>query len=183
MITVTLASGKTAEINVTVQKSAVKTTKISGLSSRITLKKGSKKTLKPIITPISSQEKVTYKTSNKKVADVSSKGVITAKTAGKAKITVTSGKKSFAVNVTVPSAATKKISNIKSKITIKKGKSYTLKPELSPSYSTEKVTYSSSDKRVAVVSSQGKITGKKKGTAKITVKSGNVKVTCKVTVK
>ena len=100
-ITITLASGKKAVVNVTVQKTAVKTTKISGLKKSVALKKGQKLTLKPVIMPITSVEKVTYKTSNKKVATVSSKGVITAKKKGTAKITVKSGKKSYTVTVKV----------------------------------------------------------------------------------
>lgn len=66
-------------INVTVQKTAVKTTKITGIASKATLKKGKKLTLKPVIRPITSLQKVTYTTSNKKVATVTAKGVITAK--------------------------------------------------------------------------------------------------------
>ena len=100
-ITVILTSGKKAVVNVTVQKTAVKTTKISGLKKRVSLKRKQKLTLKPVISPITSVEKVTYKSSNKKVATVSSKGVITAKKKGTAKITVKSGKKSYTVTVKV----------------------------------------------------------------------------------
>ena len=39
-VTITLASGKKQVINVTVQKTAVKTTKITGIASKATLKKG-----------------------------------------------------------------------------------------------------------------------------------------------
>ncbi|MFR8222796.1 MAG: hypothetical protein ACLU9T_18140 [Blautia faecis] len=54
------ASGKKQVINVTVQKTAVKTTKITGIASKATLKKGKKLTLKPVISPITSLQKVTY---------------------------------------------------------------------------------------------------------------------------
>jgi len=54
-----------------------------------------------VISPLTSVEKVTYKTSNKKVATVSSRGVITAKKKGTAKITVKSGKKTYTVTVKV----------------------------------------------------------------------------------
>ena len=67
----------------------------------MSLKRKQKLTLKPVISPITSVEKVTYKSSNKKVATVSSKGVITAKKKGTAKITVKSGKKSYTVTVKV----------------------------------------------------------------------------------
>ena len=65
------------------------------------MKRGAKLTLKPVLTPVTSQEKITYATSNKNVAVVSSRGVITAKKKGTAKITVRSGKKAYVVKVTV----------------------------------------------------------------------------------
>ena len=100
-IIVTLKSGKRATLNVKVQSNKVTTTKISGLKSSMTLKKGQKTTLKPVISPLTSTDKVTYATSNKNIAAVSSTGIITAKKKGTAKITVRSGKKSYVIKVTV----------------------------------------------------------------------------------
>ena len=100
-VSVTLKSGKQAYITVTVQKSTVKTTKITGVKSALTLKKGAKTTLKPVRTPFTSGEKITYTSSNKNVATVSSTGVITAKKAGTAVITVKSGSKKVTCKVTV----------------------------------------------------------------------------------
>lgn len=101
-ITVTLKSGISKKISVKVQKSAVKTTKITGLPSKITLNKGSQKVLKPIRQPFTSVEKITYSSSNKKVVSVTSKGKLKAIKAGTAKITVKAGKKKFVIKVTVP---------------------------------------------------------------------------------
>lgn len=98
---ITLASGLKKTVKVKVQKTAVKTTKISGLKKNVSLKKGKRITLKPVIAPFTSREKVTYRSSNKKVATVSSKGVVTAKKKGTAKITVRSGKKSYTVKIKV----------------------------------------------------------------------------------
>ena len=100
-LTITLKSGLSRNVTVTVQKGTVKTAKVSGVAKKITLNKGKKYTLKPVITPFTSQEKVTYTSSNKKVATVTSRGVITAKKAGKATITVKSGKKTVKIRVTV----------------------------------------------------------------------------------
>ena len=100
-ITVTLKSGKRAVLKVKVQSGKVRTTKISGLKSSMTLKKGQKTTLKPVISPLTSTDKVTYATSNKNIATVSSAGIIVAKKKGTAKITVRSGKKSYVIKVTV----------------------------------------------------------------------------------
>ena len=86
-------------LNVKTKKIA--TTKISGVKKAITLKKGKKYTLKPVLSPITSTGKVTYSSANKKIATVSSKGVIKALKKGKVKITVKSGKKTVTCVVTV----------------------------------------------------------------------------------
>ncbi len=70
VVTVTLASKKTASFKVTVQKAAVKTTKITTTTKSLTLAKGAtyKKLASSIaVTPVTSKEKVTYSSSNKKV--------------------------------------------------------------------------------------------------------------------
>ena len=100
-ITITLKSGLQKTVTVSVQKSAVKTTKISGVVKSLTLKIKQKKTLAPCLTPLTSTEKITYKTSNSKVATVSSKGQIVAKKKGTAVITVKSGSKIVKCKVTV----------------------------------------------------------------------------------
>ena len=87
------------------------------------------------------------------------------------------------INLIVKSAKTQKIYGVKKNITIKVGKKYTLKPKLSPSYSKDKITYSSNNKKVVVVNSKGLVTARKKGTAYITIKSGSKYVKCKITVK
>lgn len=183
VITITLKSGKKATISVRVQKTTVKTSKISGISKKLTLQKGKKYRLVPVLTPITSQEKIRYSTSNKKVALVSSKGVITAKGAGKAVITVTSGKKRAKITVTVPKVKTTKISGVKTVITLRRGKSYKLRAGVYPRNSDERITYSSSNTKVVSVDQAGRIKAKKKGTATVYVKSGKIRVRCRVTVK
>ena len=72
----------------------------------------------------------------------------------------------------------------KTKVTLAKGKTVTLKATVTPSSANEKLTWSSSNKKVATVSKKGKVKAIKKGTATITVKtSSGKKATCKVTVK
>ena len=100
-ITVTLASKKTAKVKVIVQKGTVRTTAITGLKSSITLKKGKTDTLKPVRKPITSAEKITYTSSNKKVVYVNAKGVIKGLKKGTAVITVKSGKAVYKCKVTV----------------------------------------------------------------------------------
>ena len=100
-ITVTLKSGKKATLKVKVQTAKVKTTKISGLKTKLTIKKGKSVTLKPVVSPITSQEKVTYRSSNKKIATVSSKGVVKGRRKGTVTITVKSGKVTKKIKITV----------------------------------------------------------------------------------
>lgn len=100
-ITVTLKSGKKATLKVKVQTAKVKTTKISGLKKKLTIKKGKSVTLKPVVSPITSREKVTYRSSNKKIATVSSKGVVKGRRKGTVTITVKSGKVTKKIKITV----------------------------------------------------------------------------------
>ena len=96
-----MASGLKKKIKVTVQKSKVAVKKITGISKRITLKKGKTFVLHPKLKPITALSKITYTSSDKKVVTVSSKGKITAKKKGKATITVKAGKKKVKCKVKV----------------------------------------------------------------------------------
>lgn len=185
-VTVSLASGKNAAFKVTVQKSAVKTTKITTTTRSLTLKKGDtykKLASSIIVAPVTSKEKITYSSSNKKVASVTSKGVIKAQKAGTAKITVKSGSKKVVVTVKVTGVKTTKLSGVPATKKIAKGKSFKIKAAATPKNTDEKITYKSSNKKVATVTSKGVVKGLGKGTATITVQSGSKKMTCKVTVK
>jgi hypothetical protein len=97
---ITLASGLKKTVKVKVQTAAVKTSKIT-VSKNVTVQKGKRVKLKPVVTPFTSSQKVTYTSSNKKIATVSSKGVVTGKKKGTVKITVKSGSKSVKVTVKV----------------------------------------------------------------------------------
>lgn len=129
------------------------------------------------------------KTSVLKVTGFTKKGTIKLKAGSKtgtAKLTVETAagaKKTITVKVQNGTVKTTKIKNVSSNLTMKKGAVKTLKPVLQPLYSTQKLTYKSSNEAVVTVNSSGKLTAKKKGTATITVKSGSVTVKCKVTVK
>ena len=96
-----LNSGYEKSVTVKVQKSAVKTTKITGVPKTLKLKKNQKYSLKPVLKPVTSKEKITYKSSSSKVVKVDSKGRITAKKKGTAVITVKAGKKTVKCKVTV----------------------------------------------------------------------------------
>ena len=182
-ITITLASGVSQSVTVKVQKGAVKTSKISGVASKVTLEAGKSLALNPVITPVTTKDKLSYSSSNKKVAAVSKSGVITSKASGKAKITIKSGSKKFVVTVTVPKKAPTGMQGVPVTKSLKKGKSFTIKTKLLPAGAEAKITYKSSNKKIATVNAKGKVIAKKAGTAVITVSAGGIKQTCTVTVK
>ena len=78
---------------------------------------------------------------------------------------------------------TRKIKLNRRKLTLKKGKSFRLKVTLTPADSQDKITYKTSNKKIATVSKTGKVKAKKKGKVKITVISGKKKAVCTVKVK
>ncbi len=173
---------------------ATETQSIAKLTPTITVNATSIKlkvkqsTRKLVVSGLANGDYVTsWSSSNKKIVTVNSKGKITAKNkTGSATITITLASgltQKIKVKVQKKAVKTTKITGVASKITLSKGKSVTLTPVLLPIASVQKITYSSSNKKVATVSSKGKITAKKKGTATITIKSGTKKFKCKVTVK
>ena len=122
-------------------------------------------------------DEIIWTSSNEKVAVVSAKGVVTAKAKGTAVITATCGDYTATCTVTVKTPTLKLA---KTSASIKVGKKTTIKATATP---TGTVKYTSSNKKIATVSSKGVVTGKKKGTAKITVTCNGVRKTFKVTVK
>lgn len=120
---------------------------------------------------------VTFKSGNTKVATVSSKGVVKGVKAGTAVITAKVGNATATCKVAVKNPA---FSLVKSSATIKKGKTTTIRSKAAPA---GKVTYTSSNKKVAAVNSKGAVKGIKKGKATITVKCNGITKKFVVTVK
>lgn len=96
------------------------------------------------------------------------------KKAGKATITAKVGKKKYTCKVTI----VKPISLNRKSVTLAEGESITLKLN----GTEKKKKWSSSNKKAAVVSQKGKVTGKKAGKTMINVTVGGKKYTCHVTV-
>lgn len=132
-----------------------------------------------------------WTSSNQKIVKVfgSRNGACTIKAGsktGKAKITITlaSGLKKT-INVTVQKKAVTctSIKNVPKKLTLKRKRSYQLKPVINPIACIYKTKYKTSNKKIVKVTSKGKITAVKKGKAKITVMIGKKKFVCTVTIK
>ena len=118
-------------------------------------------------------KKVSYKTSNKKVATARN-GKITGKKYGKAKVTVRNNGKTYVYKVTVS-----KVYLTKQNVKLNVKKSATVKVKGAKG----KVKWTSSNKKVATVKN-GKIVARKKGKAVVTskVKATGAVLKCQVTV-
>ena len=134
---------------------------------------------------LSFEDTVEWSSSNPKVAAVDEKGVVTGVSAGTAKITAKCGvfEESRTIRVTGDAKVrVKKITGVPKKKTLKKGKKWSIKAKATPK-NVAKLTYKSSDKKVASVNGKGVVKAKKNGKATITIKAGSLKKTCKITVK
>ncbi|MDD6306124.1 MAG: Ig-like domain-containing protein [Clostridiales bacterium] len=139
-----------------------------------TLKKGKQVTLKASVDgKKTAASKFTWKSSNRSVANVSSKGVVKGLKTGKATITATlKGTKKSAKCKVIVGTPVSKLTVTPKQVTLEQGKQQQLNVTVAPKKaSNKKVTYTSNNKKVAVVSSKGVITAKGAGTAKITVKA------------
>nr|WP_294651893.1 Ig-like domain-containing protein [uncultured Blautia sp.] len=170
---ITASCGKyTATCTITVKNPSLTLNKKS-----TTLYKGTRTTLKAYVKGVDAS-KVTFTSNNTKVVVVNkTTGRIVAKAAGKAVITVKCGSLKTTCTVTVKNPTLKLA---KTSASIKVGKKTTIKATAAPSGT---IKYTSSNKKIVTVSSKGVVTGKKKGTAKITVTCNGVSKTFKVTVK
>ncbi len=119
---------------------------------------------------------VTWKTSNKKVATVDKNGKVIPKGAGKATITATANGVSTTCSVTVK----KPTLTLKGKKTLYVKNPVTFTAKATP---TAKITWKTSNKKIATVSSKGVVTPKKTGTVTISASANGVTKTYKVTVK
>ncbi|MCI6653009.1 MAG: Ig-like domain-containing protein [Ruminococcus sp.] len=161
----------TATVEVTVGKASQE---VTGFESKYDVTFGDN----PFSLNAKADTALSYASDNTSVAEVSADGTVTIKGAGKATITITAKEtanyKSATATVEITVAkATQRVTGVKTQYVTSAGKSFILKPK-----AKTKLTYTSSNKNVAVVSSTGKVTVKAGGCAYITVKAsenGNYK--------
>ena len=178
-LTLSLATSAIAESTpVVVATPAPKPTSVS-LDQKGTVRVpiGEKLTLNATLYPENAQSTLKWKSSKKKIASVS-KGVVTAKKVGTTTITVTTGnKKKAKVKVRVydpykPSSVAFEEQGLQ---TVMVMNSIQLHANLFPETAKSKLKWKSSKKSVAVVNSQGIVTGIGPGKATITVTTRNKK--------
>ena len=129
------------------------------------------------VTKIGVSGNAKFTTSDRRIATVDSRGVVRARKAGNARITVQVGKYKKVVTVRVRNASLKLA---RTAATVRRGKTTRIRVSAVPS---GKVTYTSSNKRIATVTSRGVVKGIRRGTATITVKCNGMTARFKVTVK
>lgn len=146
------------------------TTTVEAATKTINLKASNKKVYVGKTTKISAKAtkgaRLSYKTSNKKIATVNSKGVIKGKKAGTVKITITAKKSKYK---TVKKTITVKVYRQKQKITASSVKLTTGQRRNLGAKARTRLAYKSSNPKVVTVDKKGNLTAKKTGTAKITV--------------
>ena len=150
--------------------------------SEVTIEKGKTVTLKATVSPETLEDQsVTWESSDPTIAKVSNSGKVKGLKAGTATITCT-------LNATGQSATCEvTVGYVKlndTEVSVEKGKTLTLKAKVYPTTLDQSVTWKSSDKNVATVTSAGKVKGVGAGTATITCtsKATGLKSTCVVTV-
>ena len=147
------------------------------------VQKGKTVTLKAAVYPSSLKDQsVIWESSNTKIATVTSKGKVKGVKAGKAAITCTSVATGLSATCVVTVGY---VSLDQTEVSVKKGKTVTLKAEVYPlSLEDKSVTWVSSNTKVATVTSAGKVKGIKAGSAAIKCISNatGLSATCIVTV-
>lgn len=167
---------------------------VSGVAldqTTLKLSPGGSATLVATVAPENAKDKsLTWSSSNEQIVTVDANGNVTAVKEGTATITVTTTDGGFTatakVTVSADVVAVTGVTLDKTSLTLAPNGSSTLKATVAPANASNKgVTWTSSDTTVATVSSTGKVTAKKDGTATITVttKDGGFTATCTVTVK
>lgn len=146
------------------------TTTVEAAAKKVSLKAANKKVYAGRIVKINAKAtkgaKLSYKTSNKKIATVNSKGVITGKSAGTAKITITAKKSKYkTVKKTITVKVVKqnqKIAASSQTLTLGQRKNLSAKAKTS-------LTYKSSNPKIVTVDKKGNMKALKAGSVKITV--------------
>ena len=182
--TTTDGTNLSASIDITVD---IKATKITLDKTNINLtneKYSDKITAK--IEPSEASDKVRYTSSDESVATVSSDGVVTAVGSGTCRITVapTDGSKVTASCDVTVDIKTTGMKLDKTNYTFNKAETIKINPVITPSKASKKLTWTSSNTKVAIVSSDGKVTPVGKGTCKIiatTTDGTNLSAICNIT--
>ncbi|GIM60818.1 hypothetical protein CAPN008_08680 [Capnocytophaga canis] len=190
-VVVTTESGKkTAICRVTVEAKVIAVESVSLSEEQITLVEGNTYSLTATVLPANAtNKKVTWTSANTAIATVDDLGKVTGVASGTVYITATTedSKKTASCKVTV----SKKVITVayvsldNETITLLEGDTKTLVATVSPTNATnKKITWTTTDKTIATVDANGKVTAITAGVVSITAttEDGGKKASCRVTV-
>ncbi len=185
-ITATTTDGTnlSASFNITVN---IKATKITLDKTKIELTTGKEtEKITPSIEPSIANKNVKYTSSDESIATVNSDGVVTAVGSGTCRIiaTTTDGSEITASCDVTVDIKTTGMKLDKTNYTFNKAETIKINPVITPSKASKKLTWTSSNTKVAIVSSDGKVTPVGKGTCKITATTTdgtNLSASCNIT--
>lgn len=154
----------------------------------IDLKVGDTDKITMTFTPEGTKDQVSYQSSNTAVVSVDENGKLTANSKGTATITITTsnGLKAYCnINVTEAEIPVTTVTLNKTELTLYPTQKESLTCKILPENATnKKLTWKSSNEKVATVNNAGMVTAIQPGTADITAELENgIKRTCTVTVK
>ena len=177
-VTVTASNGVKASVKVDSVDPTIARSLALDHTGTVTVNVGDTLQLNAIVVPASAAAALTWKSSKQKYAAVDGNGLVTGVAKGSSKITVvTANKKKASVTVKVldPYVPASVALSESGPVTLHVGETLQLNPVLTPATARTSFVWSSSKKKVADVDANGLVTAKKKGKAKITVKTANKK--------
>lgn len=174
------------DFNITVVgENKVQPTSISFPSSVAAIEVGETRQLTPTVLPENAEYNLTWYINDTSVASISQSGLLTGKSEGYADLKVSADNGVYTmlrIAVSKPSASYVTVSP--SSVSLTEGETKYLSAIVSPSSSSQSVTWTSNNSGVATVSSSGKVTAVSAGPCRITAKTTNGKTGyCDVTVK
>lgn len=160
-------------------------TSIRFSSTAVGLSVGESRQLTPTVLPANAKYTLTWSINDTSVATISQSGLLVGKSAGAADLKVKAQNGVYAMlRVVVSEPTPTSVSVSPSSLSVTEGESKYLSATVYPSTASQSVTWSSSNTSVATISSTGKVTAIKAGTATMTARTSNGKTgTCSVTVK
>ena len=178
IISVQTDNGKQASVKVKVVNPPKPKKVVLSAKGTVTLKVGQTLQLTGTVKPAEADQKLTWRSSRKRVASVGKGGLVTARRPGTTVVTAraANGKKAkLKVKVIDPSVPDAVSLSRKGKVTLKVGQTLKLTATVSPDTAKTELKWTSSRTKVATVDGSGVVTARRRGTATITVRTANGK--------
>lgn len=116
---------------------------------------------------------IEYSSSDTSIATVNANGEVTAVGVGTCTITIKVGNVTKTIQITVGVKATG-LTIPDSTVSLKKNQEYRIRATATPDNTTQTISYESSDTKVVTVDSSGKVVAVGAGTAKVTIRIGDI---------